>query len=328
MNRPIVSVVIPTYNRAYCLGDAIDSVLAQSFQDFELIVVDDGSTDGTLEVVKAYGDRVKLIRQENSGVSSARNAGIRAAKAEWIAFLDSDDTWETDKLKVQIEDLQARPGAIAHMVDATIVVSDHEQISLFELREIRENFLERSFRERPLCDVLKGPFFIQASMLRRQAIISAGYFDPALSTSEDIDLLMRVAMEGPFIINCYRGTNVRRLRGSCSLSNLYKEERLQYFCNILHTYSHLKKDPRLTAEERQCLRRLIGGVQCEIANQYRSQRNLHAELVALFRSIAEEPGVRSVARAVLVAVGARDIFDRLTFWRRSRGFRRTEINND
>jgi len=92
MNAPIVSVIIPTYNRALCLGDAIDSVLSQSFKDYELIVVDDESHDGTDEVVKAYGEDVTLIRQENSGASAARNAGIRAAKGGWVAFLDSDDT--------------------------------------------------------------------------------------------------------------------------------------------------------------------------------------------------------------------------------------------
>jgi glycosyltransferase involved in cell wall biosynthesis len=126
MPGPMISVVIPTYNRALCLRDTIDSVLAQSVQDFVLIVVDDGSADDTCEVVKGYGDRVKLKPQEYCGVSPARNAGIRAVNGEWVAFLDLDDTWEPDKLKVQVEDLQARPGAIARFVDATIIVSDQK----------------------------------------------------------------------------------------------------------------------------------------------------------------------------------------------------------
>ena len=328
MRDPIVSVVIPTYNRAHCLGDAIDSVLAQNFQDYELIVVDDGSTDETCGIMKAYDGRVKLIRQNNSGVSSARNAGIRAAGGEWIAFLDSDDTWEPDKLKVQVDDLQASPGAVAHMVDATIVVSDHEHISLFELRGIQEDFLRRPFRERPLCDVLKVQFFTSTWIVHRKAIKSAGYFDPGMKIYEDYDLLTRVAVEGAFIINGYQGVNMRRVGGSISLSDTHSENMLQSLLNLLQTYIHLKNDPRLTAEERKCVSRLIGGLQCEISTQHRSQRNISAALVALLQSVAAEPGLRSVARMFVHAVGAREFIDRLMHWRKKPGFRRQELGGE
>jgi len=324
----MVSVVIPTYNRAHCLRDAMDSVFAQSFQDFELIVVDDGSTDETCEVVIAYGDRVTLIRQENSGVSSARNAGIRISKGEWIAFLDSDDTWESDKLKVQVDDLQASPDAVAHMVDARIVVSNNEHISLFELRGLHEDFLRQPFRERPLCDVLKAQYFTPTWMLHRKMIESVGYFDPALNIYEDYDLLTRVAMEGPFIMNCYIGTNVRRLCGDKALSDIHREDRLQSLHNLLHTYGNLKKDPRLTAPERQSVSRLVGGLQCEIASHHRSKRNYYVALVALLRSVAEEPGLRSVARAILNAVGSREFIDRLAPWRKKPGLRRSELSRE
>jgi len=314
MHDPIVSVIIPTYNRAHCLRDAIDSVLCQCFQDYELIVVDDGSKDSTDEVVKCYGDRVKSIRQENSGASAARNIGIKTARGEWIAFLDSDDTWEPNKLKVQMDDLQSRPDAVAHMVDATIVISDHEQISLFALRKLKEDFLRHPFRERPLCDVLKAQFFTSTWILNRKVMESSGYFNTALRIFEDIDLLTRISMEGPFMISCYSGTCMRRLRGSHALSDLYKEERLESLHNLLHTYNHLKRDPRLTEQERQHVRRSIGGVQCDIATQHRNQRNYKSAVVSLLQSITEEPGLRSVTRAILSAVGVREFFHRLIIW--------------
>src|SRR5690242_13806787 len=98
MPDPLISVVIPTFNRARCVANAVDSVLVQTFKDCEVIVVDDGSTDATAEVLKGYGNRVRVIQQSNRGVSAARNAGIRSARGEWIAFLDSDDIWNPDKL--------------------------------------------------------------------------------------------------------------------------------------------------------------------------------------------------------------------------------------
>jgi len=108
-NTPTVSVIIPTYNRAHLVGRAIRSVLNQTFQDFEIIVVDDGSTDNTEEVVKSFNDpRIRYIRHEqNRGGSAARNTGIRAASGEYIAFLDSDDEWLPEKLARQVQLLRA-----------------------------------------------------------------------------------------------------------------------------------------------------------------------------------------------------------------------------
>ncbi|MDD1679226.1 MAG: glycosyltransferase, partial [Methanomicrobiales archaeon] len=97
---PSVSVVIATYNRAALLGETIESVLKQRFRDFEIIVVDDGSTDGTQEVLKTYGDKIRCFHQENRGPSAARNLGIRQARGRWIAIQDSDDLCAPDHLEV------------------------------------------------------------------------------------------------------------------------------------------------------------------------------------------------------------------------------------
>ena len=104
-----VSVIIPTYNRSSVLSRAIDSVLRQSFKDFELIVVDDGSTDNTKELIEKYSDQITYIYQDNKGVSAARNKGLEHAKGEWIAFLDSDDEWKKKKLEKQIAFIEINP---------------------------------------------------------------------------------------------------------------------------------------------------------------------------------------------------------------------------
>ena len=107
-----VSVIIPTYNRAHYLSEAIDSILNQDIQDcqIEIIVVDDGSTDNTKEVLKKYGSRVRYIYQDNRGAGPARNRGIDEATGEWICFLDSDDRWLPGKLTLQFKVLDAFPG--------------------------------------------------------------------------------------------------------------------------------------------------------------------------------------------------------------------------
>jgi len=99
----MVSVVIPVYNGGRSICRAIDSVLRQSFTDYEIIVVNDGSTDNTDEIVKGYGDKVTYIVQASAGASVARNAGIAASRGEWIAFLDADDEWHEDKLARQMD---------------------------------------------------------------------------------------------------------------------------------------------------------------------------------------------------------------------------------
>ncbi len=104
--NPVISVIIPTYNRAHLVKDAIDSVLSQTYRDFEIIVVDDGSTDNTKEVLAPYRDKVKYIYQENQGLSAARNTGIRGARGEYIGFLDSDDLWLPPKLEKQVQILK------------------------------------------------------------------------------------------------------------------------------------------------------------------------------------------------------------------------------
>src|SRR5262249_23742907 len=107
---PEVSVVIPSYNSAKYLRDAVDSVLKQTFRDFEVVVVDDGSTDDTQAVICRYVSSVRYIRQDNSGVADARNRGIEASRGHYIAFLDADDTWLKHKLEVQLTELKKKPG--------------------------------------------------------------------------------------------------------------------------------------------------------------------------------------------------------------------------
>jgi glycosyltransferase involved in cell wall biosynthesis len=110
-DKPIVSVIIPTFNRSAMVREAVESVLSQTSDEFELIVVDDGSTDGTGAALEPYSASLSLVRQENRGVSAARNRGAAVARGELLAFLDSDDLWLPEKLAVQLSYLRTFPDA-------------------------------------------------------------------------------------------------------------------------------------------------------------------------------------------------------------------------
>jgi len=186
---PVISVVIPTYNRGWILKEAIDSVLAQEFRDFELIVVDDGSTDNTREILEAYGDRLGVIRQANAGVSAARNRGIGACRGRFIAFLDSDDLWLPQKLSRQVEFFDANPGA---------VICQTEEIWI--RNGVRVNPKARHKKDsgmifgRSVALCLVSP---SAVMMRRELFDAVGVFDEALPACEDYDLWLRIGCRYP-----------------------------------------------------------------------------------------------------------------------------------
>lgn len=185
---PEVSVIIPTYNSVHYLPKAIDSVLNQSFRDFELIVVDDGSTDITREIVKKYEGIARYFYQENQGVSVARNNGIEKSLGRYIAFLDDDDYWHKDKLIKQVNFLKKNS-------DIAMVYTDMHSIDPFE--RIIDRWLEtKSFyrSKNVYASLIKECFIIPSSVLiRRECFEKIGLFDPKYRNAQDLDLWLRIA---------------------------------------------------------------------------------------------------------------------------------------
>ncbi|MBI3154315.1 MAG: glycosyltransferase family 2 protein [Burkholderiales bacterium] len=185
---PTVSVVVPAYNVAWCVRKAVDSVLAQDWRDFELVVVDDGSTDDTAEVLASYGDAVRVLRQRNGGMSSARNAGIRAARGELIAFLDADDWWLPAKLSRQVALMQGRPGLGFCSCAARVVDMDGAQLNLWRCPQWQGPLLVYLFQ-----GGASVPGSSSAVLARRELVLAAGCFDESLRGAEDPDLWIRLA---------------------------------------------------------------------------------------------------------------------------------------
>lgn len=184
------SVIIPTFNRLPFLKEAVASVLAQTYQDFELILVDDGSDDGTREYAAGLGDRVRYLYQRQSGPAAARNRGIAVARGEFITFLDSDDLWQTNKLQTQIAFMRAHPEAVVCYTDE-IWIRSGARVNPKKKHEKASGWIFEKCL--PLCIVSPS-----SVLMRRDFFEKVGLFDEQLPACEDYDLWLRAALHYEF----------------------------------------------------------------------------------------------------------------------------------
>jgi glycosyltransferase involved in cell wall biosynthesis len=293
-STPKVSVIIPTYNRAQFLSTAITSVLAQTFEDFEIVVVDDASDDNTRETVTAFTDgRIKYVRHEtNKKIAAARNTGILHAAGLYIAFLDDDDRWLPEKLEKQVGLLDASPSVTGGVYTGFSVV---ERTS----GKLLETFCPAK-RGNMYNDLLRKNCIRTAStvMLRKQCLGRAGLFDESIAYGEEYDLWLRISKEfffeciqEPLVVYSVHGSNTSRnfqaiLRG--------KEAQLQ---------KHL---PLLTLNPKAYGQRLL-----QLGEIYCSTGNLISGRAAFSAAIKVDPfQVRHYYNLILSFAG-RDNYNRL-----------------
>jgi len=189
-NSPCVSIVIPTYNRGYCLAEAIRSVLRQTFRDYELLVVDDGSTDDTGAVVKRFPEVRYFRLAENAGVSRARNFGAAKAAGRYLCFLDSDDSWVPEKLRQQVDAMESRRQCAVCYTDEIWIRNGARVNPGKRHRKYSGNIFRQCL---PLCIVSPS-----SAMLRARLFKDAGMFDETLPACEDYDLWLRLSLRHPF----------------------------------------------------------------------------------------------------------------------------------
>ena len=244
---PLVSVIIPTYQVAQYIAATLDSVLAQTFKDYEIIVVNDGSpdTEELEKVLAPYRNRMTYLRQEHQGVSAARNTGIRAARGKYIAPLDGDDMWASENLAAQLAVLEADPSLDMVYADARILGDVPEAgRTLMELSpSAGEVTFERLVTRQ--CTV-----HVCVSVCRREALLRAGLFDPALRRVEDADMWLRIATQGGRIAYQRRVLGYYR-RSAGSLSS----DRVSMIEAFLAVLAKAARDPHLTAAQREVLKR-------------------------------------------------------------------------
>ncbi len=248
MKQPLISIIIPVYNRSETVGAAIESVLEQTYRHYEIIIVDDGSTDATAEALKAYADRATVITREHSGPSAARNSGIGASHGEYIALLDSDDIWLPKKLETQVSFFLEHP---------EIKVCQTEEIWL--RNGVRVNPMKKHKKHSgwifkqclPLCIVSPSAVMVHKSVFQH-----VGLFDETMQACEDYDLWLRIAphyaiylIEEPLIVK-HGGHPDQQSRTVPNLDKL----RIKALCKILEEGA-LSTDLRTAAHhelEKKC----------------------------------------------------------------------------
>jgi glycosyltransferase involved in cell wall biosynthesis len=265
-----VSALIPTYNRKDHVVRAIESVLAQTVPVDEIIVVDDGSTDDTVAVVESrFGDRLKLIRQKNRGVSAARTAASEAAQGEWLAFLDSDDEWMPTKLERQFEALAALGAEFgACFTNCAFSGNRDMQASAFEVA--RFNMPSKfGALPNPLKHILaRDPImFVQSLLVRRSLIKELNGFDEAMMIAEDTDVLFRLSFKTQFCFVADPLVIVDRTPSrAVGLIELYSQRDDRKYSSLLHLYTKWLAMPELMdAEVRQKIQSDVRSVKYEFA---------------------------------------------------------------
>ena len=263
---PKVSVIIPTFNRAAFLESAIESVLNQTYNDFEIIIVDDNSSDNTYEVVASFKDvRIKYIRhRENKGVSAARNTAIRVCKGKYIAFLDDDDEWVPEKLQKQVE-LQDKSSSNICGVYSDRVIIDRLSNKIIskglQSNKVRGNLLSQLVMHNQIntCTVL----------LRKRCLDDVGLFDETISYMEDRDLWIRLSLNWDFeyIDEPLTRTHIHKQN---HLSSRLKEQ-IEGRKKLLRKYSNLFNKDKKTWSK---LTLLQGAQYCQLKDIKKGRKNI------------------------------------------------------
>lgn len=268
---PLISIIIPVYNRANVICNAIDSALKQSYRNIEIIVVDDCSTDNTLEIVKQYGDKIIVIRHtENLHVSAARNTGMNKAQGEYIAFLDSDDEWYDNKIELQISFMQEHN----YEISCTNFVS-------YYLNERGIEQKNRPYSEINLEDCLWGIYFAPGStlLINKNILKKIGGYNIKYKRIEDWELFIRILSSG------YKIGFLQKCTTKIISSNNITIYNLEIYCNMLLKDSY----EILNFLNKNYFQILKAGVYFELAVTCWKMKSYFKSLIYLLKSFYFKP---------------------------------------
>jgi glycosyltransferase involved in cell wall biosynthesis len=292
---PTISVIIPTYNRAGMLKEALESALAQNRLPDEIVVVDDGSTDNTAQVVAGFGAKIRYIQQKNAGPSAARNHGIAIATGEFVAFLDSDDLWPKDRLQRQLAALEKHP-------DLDFIFGLEEKFDNakhFERYAIRDREVLQALSAAdcivsdPLALLLRENFIPTSSVLfRRHCLDRVGMIDESLHQAEDYDFWFRFALQGCVFGFCNAALCYRRQHDG----NLVN----QFVNRTVSTLEVLKRYQNHSASHKDQLTQRLSALHYDLGSHLFYIRDF--QRARQFLSLAQPTGPRRMVRSTKIAL--------------------------
>jgi glycosyltransferase involved in cell wall biosynthesis len=271
---PTVSAIIPTYNRAQFLPRALGSVLAQTQPVNEIIVVDDGSTDNTAEVIAAYGNSVRYLRQHNAGAGAARNHGLREARCDYVAFLDSDDLWVPEKTALQLAFLQSNPGVDFLFGDMANFIAENDNGEA-EIKDpqAHQYFVENAAHLKKLfeCLLIENTIPTSSVIFRRSCVAQVGFMDEKIRIAQDLEYWLRIALHcrGGFV----NAILSKRRRHPGNLINNWAE------CNEDHARileQTRKANPGISRHTQQIILQKLASLYYDLGSYYLKRRAFSA----------------------------------------------------
>ncbi len=303
---PKVSVVIPAYNRAHCILNTLESVFAQTYSNYEIIIINDGSKDNTDEVLAPYLDRITYVKQENRGLAGTRTRAVELANTDWIAFLDSDDLWLPDNLETHVKAVQADPSVILNTTNS-LIFREHigEETDLFAFNGCRDLYKEEQFAlDDPLLPYLRfGLLWMQSALIRKSVLEEAGPWIKDLRVWMDFEYGTRLAKLGKWGVTM--SPKVRILRqddGSetASISSMSQTE--SGIRELVRVYELMSQLPRLNGAETQHVFKKLSDARSKLGWKLLAEGKPAEGREAIRSSFATKPSISTFAKALLCHV--------------------------
>jgi len=296
--EPMVSVILPAYNASGYIGEAVRGVLSQTYTNFELIIIDDGSTDNTADIVKSVDDeRIRYIRTENQGNYFARNRGLKESKGRYIAFLDSDDIWLEDKLKTQIS-IFLKDNDIGLCCTDYYVFFDEDKKNVY--KDTQHTFSEELMRQKRFIEILllKNIIITSSVMVKNACFKHLGGFDTAHQNAMDYEMWLRIAMDYKIYYAKERTLLKRLHRWNISKNRIKEQKALLYIFND-KLASYIKDTRFFDERHKKLLKKKIQGTLYALGLEYLGKTEYRDALQYLKMSEYRE---RNLFRHIAMAV--------------------------
>lgn len=298
---PLVSVVVPAFNAQAYVGEAIESVLTQTYQHLECIVVNDGSTDCTGDIIRSFGDRVVAFDQRSAGVSQARNLAIEASRGTWLAFLDADDLWASNKLERQICHAEALGKVDVHTTNAA-VERDHLRCQdFFEHIKLPPKYFDGVLEPPSECLLSYSFAWLQTTIIRKSLVErKVGPFDTGLKIYEDLDLFLYLSLFGRWAICPEVLVDIKRRESSnVSLSGLRYRNELEALQTMLRVLLNYKENSGGLPVDHKKINKRISNQYIQLGNYYKKNGSRTNSISMYKQALIFWPSAKSFGKILL-----------------------------